>query len=322
MLRQLTDLRRGERARTALGFLVLLFVVGSYTIVKAVREAVFLSRFSVTELSLVALGLAVLSGTIVAVYLRATSGSPRTVWSSAAMASWRSPSRSSPSVCCDRDPPGWLAWLFYVWSSVFGVFIVMQFWLLASNLFDVREAKRTFGIIGLGAIVGGLVGGVVARALASRVAAFGLLLIASAMLLAAAAAAGALLRLERTEPRPLSALFRETGTVGSGETVTAGASADGGPDSRDDRHDALGLAAQDGRKTRVRQSHRGAGRIFRLRLCLHVARIAGLADARYVVAAPQLRRRRGARRSCRWYCCSVLARCSATRLFRYRCSRS
>ena len=201
MFRQLTDLRRGERARTALGFVVLLLVVGSYTIVKAVREAVFLSRFSVTELSLVALGLAAVSGTMVAVYLRATSGVAQNRVLVGSYVVVALTIMLLAIALRDGDPPGWLPWLLYAWSSLFGVFIVMQFWLLLSNLFDVREAKRAFAVVGIGAVMGGLVGGVVARALASRVAAFGLLLIAAAMLLAAALATGRLWKLRRSEPR-------------------------------------------------------------------------------------------------------------------------
>lgn len=53
----------------------------------------------------------------------------------------------------------WVYYAFYVWSSVFGVLVASQFWIFASMLFNVREAKRLFGFISVGAISGGIFGG-------------------------------------------------------------------------------------------------------------------------------------------------------------------
>ena len=179
------EIRRGERARALLAFSILFLVLAAYTAVKAVRDAIFLSRFGVREISYVAMGLAVVSGLVVTVFLRATRGLPRhvlitlthvVVAGTLVGLHW----------AMGGGGASWAPWALYIWSSLFGVFIVMQFWLLAAELFDVREAKRLFGLVGAGAILGALAGGVVAQVVAVRWSARALLLVAAAMLVGAA----------------------------------------------------------------------------------------------------------------------------------------
>src|SRR3989304_2429431 len=51
------------------------------------------------------------------------------------------------------------AWILYVWSSFFGLFVIANFWLLANTMFDARAARRLFPLLGAGAIAGGAAGG-------------------------------------------------------------------------------------------------------------------------------------------------------------------
>lgn len=53
----------------------------------------------------------------------------------------------------------WLLYFFYVWVAIYAVLSASQFWVLANLVFNVREAKRIFGFIGSGAILGGIFGG-------------------------------------------------------------------------------------------------------------------------------------------------------------------
>ena len=55
----------------------------------------------------------------------------------------------------------------YLWVALFGVLAASQFWMMASLVFDVRQAKRLFGPIGAGAIAGGIVGGYLAQVVAN-----------------------------------------------------------------------------------------------------------------------------------------------------------
>ena len=60
----------------------------------------------------------------------------------------------------------WLLYFFYLWVAIYAVLSASQFWVLANLVFNVREAKRIFGFIGSGAILGGIFGGYLTSLLA------------------------------------------------------------------------------------------------------------------------------------------------------------
>ncbi len=53
----------------------------------------------------------------------------------------------------------WMLYFFYVWVAIYALLAASQFWVLANLVYNVREAKRLFGFIGSGAILGGIFGG-------------------------------------------------------------------------------------------------------------------------------------------------------------------
>ena len=54
------------------------------------------------------------------------------------------------------------AFIFYLFISIFGILSASQFWIIANQVFNAREARKYFGFIGSGAIAGGIVGGYLA----------------------------------------------------------------------------------------------------------------------------------------------------------------
>lgn len=81
--------------------------------------------------------------------------------------------------------PVWILYFFYVWVAIYAVLSTSQFWVLANLVFNVREAKRLFGFIGSGAILGGVFGGYLTSLLAPIVGIEYLFFIAAFMLLLA-----------------------------------------------------------------------------------------------------------------------------------------
>jgi AAA family ATP:ADP antiporter len=71
---------------------------------------------------------------------------------------------------------------FYLFGLVMGILLISQFWTLANEVYDARQAKRLFGFIGAGSSLGGIAGSSI---LAFAIDAFGTnnLLLASAALL-------------------------------------------------------------------------------------------------------------------------------------------
>jgi ATP:ADP antiporter, AAA family len=79
----------------------------------------------------------------------------------------------------------WIGRLFFIWASVFNLFVVSVFWAFMVDVFNAEQGKRLFGFIAAGATLGGIVGSSVTASLAKQVAATYLLL-GSAVLLEAA----------------------------------------------------------------------------------------------------------------------------------------
>ena len=72
---------------------------------------------------------------------------------------------------------------FYVWVSVFSLFNISVFWSFMSELFSKEQSGRLFGIIAVGASVGGLIGPSITAFFSVSIGTDNLMLIASMMLL-------------------------------------------------------------------------------------------------------------------------------------------
>jgi AAA family ATP:ADP antiporter len=72
---------------------------------------------------------------------------------------------------------------FYVWVSVFSLFHISVFWTFMSELFSKEQSGRLFGIIAVGASVGGLIGPSITAFFSVSLGTDNLMLIASMMLL-------------------------------------------------------------------------------------------------------------------------------------------
>lgn len=80
----------------------------------------------------------------------------------------------------------WIDRVFYVWASVFALFVVTVFWGFVVDLFRDQQGKRVFGFIAVGSSLGGILGSLFTSLIAHLVPTFVLLLVAVAPLEAAA----------------------------------------------------------------------------------------------------------------------------------------
>jgi ATP:ADP antiporter, AAA family len=90
--------------------------------------------------------------------------------------------------------------VFYVWMSVFNLFVTMVFWALMADRFSLEQSKRLFAIIAAGGTLGAIFGSSLAAVLAERIGAPGLLLVATGFLTAAVGAAWAVTRFQPEQP--------------------------------------------------------------------------------------------------------------------------
>lgn len=71
---------------------------------------------------------------------------------------------------------------FFVWGSVFNLFVVSVFWSFMADLFDVEQANRLFPVIALGGAAGAIAGPALTKALVFLVGISGLLVVSSLLL--------------------------------------------------------------------------------------------------------------------------------------------
>lgn len=90
---------------------------------------------------------------------------------------------------------------FYVWASVFNLFVVSVFWSFMADVFSVEQAKRLFSTIALGGTAGSVAGPRLTSALVDRLGVAPLLLVSAALLGAALVCIFALVAWSRRHPR-------------------------------------------------------------------------------------------------------------------------
>lgn len=87
--------------------------------------------------------------------------------------------------------------VFYVWFSVFNLFVTMVFWALLADRFSSEQGKRLFALIAVGGTLGAIFGPWLASQLAESLGTPALLLIAAGFLLLGTALAWVLVRIRR-----------------------------------------------------------------------------------------------------------------------------
>ena len=86
----------------------------------------------------------------------------------------------------------WVGRAFYIWTSVFNLFVVSVFWGFMADGFKSEQGKRLFGFIGVGGTLGSIVGSAVTAGLVNAVGSASLLLISAVLLEAAVLSVGQL----------------------------------------------------------------------------------------------------------------------------------
>ena len=181
LLTLFTRVRPGE-GRSALMFMSHAFLLlFSYQVVKALREAFMLAKFSAEVRSYAVAVTAVILMLLVPLYgvvrrrldgarlLRAV-----TLFFAVNMLVFASVAWSGASI----------AFAFFVWASIYGVMVVSQLWAFAADTFNLKSGQRLFPVIMVGANVGALAGAKTAQLAVAALTPVGLMLLATLVLLA------------------------------------------------------------------------------------------------------------------------------------------
>jgi AAA family ATP:ADP antiporter len=181
--RRAFDIRPGEHRRVLFLGLYFAAIMVANNILKPVSWGLFLNRFDVSRLPYLYLLMAAAGGLLSYLYTK-----------TAVVASLEAAVAAATGVCVAALLAFWalidvgstgLLYVFSVFVSLVGIVFLTQGWLLAGAFFDSREAKRLYGLLGLGAILGAA-GGSSLTALAAASWGTGNLLPAAALFVALA----------------------------------------------------------------------------------------------------------------------------------------
>jgi ATP/ADP translocase/HEAT repeat protein len=166
VLEMVLPVRRGERQLTFTLFLHSLFAVGAFLTGRTVRDALFLAHSDRSQLAWMYVLSAVFVTASGLVYARLANRIRRDVMALTSallfgglfVLVWVLERVHFPAIYS----------VIYVYVEVMGALVLVQFWTLANELFNAREAKRLYGFIGAGGtfanILIGLIGARVATA--------------------------------------------------------------------------------------------------------------------------------------------------------------
>ncbi|HXI22474.1 MAG TPA: MFS transporter [Pyrinomonadaceae bacterium] len=76
----------------------------------------------------------------------------------------------------------WIGRAFFVWTSVFNLFVVSVFWAFMVDVFNSDQGKRLFGFISVGGTLGAIVGAAITASLVRKIGSINLLLISALLL--------------------------------------------------------------------------------------------------------------------------------------------
>lgn len=197
----------GERRRLALSFVYFALLLASYYLIRPVRDALAAGsgaasiKYLATAVFVVMLAIVPLFGWLVARVRRSLLLPLTYAFFAAHLVVFAALFRLDPDAL-------WTGRVFYVWTTVFNLFVVSVFWSFMADIWHEEEGRRLFGVIAAGGSLGGIAGPAAARALAGSVGTAGLTLIA-AVLLGASVVTIVLLGRERRDLPAAGAVRRE-----------------------------------------------------------------------------------------------------------------
>ncbi len=198
LLRRLVVLQPGEAPALLASFATLLCMFASYTILRPVRDALGITS-GLEKIPYLFWGVFIVMLVLQPLYGWLTSRFPRAVflpWVYGFFIANLLGFYVWFRLGADRT---WIARTYFVWVSVFNLFVVAAFWSLMADLFTREQAGRVFGFIWAGASTGGLIGPFVAHELAVPLGAINLLPISAALLAVSLVLMSAVIRLQRTQ---------------------------------------------------------------------------------------------------------------------------
>lgn len=218
LLGPIVQLRNGESTTALLMFLYSFLAMTSYNIVKPITRSEFISSLGADNLPWVQFGAGVLIGFLMQGY---------TVLMKPVPQRWTIPVTQAGMAgllllfwfLFTTVGADWVAVAFYVLALILGILLISQFWTLANDVYDARQAKRIFGFIGGGASLGGATGAALTAFLVESIGAKQMLLLSAAIMGLCFVIVTFIMRREKTAGTSDATKTGEEEGVSSGEAI-------------------------------------------------------------------------------------------------------
>src|SRR5829696_8158201 len=182
VLAPFVDVRKDEAGTALLMFAYSFLAMTAYNIIQPLTRSKVIQSLGAVNVPWVILGSGLFISVLMVGYTRFVSGLPRR---------WALPITQGLMAAAMfgfwflfRSGAAWVSVAFYVWGALLGILLISQFWTLANGLYDPRQAKRLFGFIGGGVMLGGMAGSGLTALIVKSVGTNTLLAISAAALLA------------------------------------------------------------------------------------------------------------------------------------------
>jgi ATP/ADP translocase/CRP-like cAMP-binding protein/HEAT repeat protein len=184
ILRPIVDVQESEAVSLVLMFIYSFLVMTAYNMLKPLTRSQFIKSLGADNLPYVLLAAGVLIGFIMALYSKLVGLLPR---------KWVIPivqvgiaGLLAGFWLLFQTGAEWVSVGFYFLGLIMAVLLISQFWTLANEIYDPRQAKRVFGFIGGGSSLGGAMGSYLLITLVDVVGQTNLLLVSASLLVACA----------------------------------------------------------------------------------------------------------------------------------------
>ena len=215
MLRRVLVFHEGEGAALAASFLTLLCMFSSYTMLRPVRDALGVTA-GLEKLPYLFWAVFVVMLLLQPVYGWLTAHYPRSVFLPWVYGFFAANLLAFYAWFHFSTDHTWIARSYFVWVSVFNLFVVAAFWSLMADVFTREQAGRLFGFIWAGASSGGLIGPYLARELVVPLGATNLLPISAVLLLLSLVFMAAVIRWQRRHRHRHPGAAHEDEALGGG----------------------------------------------------------------------------------------------------------
>jgi AAA family ATP:ADP antiporter len=170
---------------TVIAAVYFFFVLGSYYIVRPVREQLGAAAGGSDVLPWLWTGTFIATVVLTPFYGAIVARFPRRIFIPIAYAFFAIGMIAFSTIASSEHPATWMAVAFYIWVSVFNLFVVAVFWSFMADIFTDEQARRLFGPIGIGGTLGAIAGPAAAKLLVGDIGVIGLMWLSSGALVLA-----------------------------------------------------------------------------------------------------------------------------------------